>query len=55
MADNTLEELPVDWIATGSAATFQATLNSETDEFRYKILTALLAKEFEDFKGYPLF
>jgi hypothetical protein len=55
MAEKSLEELPADWIATGGTAVIQATLNSETDEFRYKILTALLAKEFENFKGYPLF
>jgi hypothetical protein len=38
------------WIAASNIARFQKELESETDEFRYKILAALLAYEYEKFE-----
>jgi hypothetical protein len=49
MDDNTPEEIKArQWIATINALAFQAELNSVTDEFRYRILAALLSNELKD-------
>jgi hypothetical protein len=51
MDTKTNEEFEVDrWIATIDAAAFHEKLSSETDEFRYRILAALLANELKEFE-----
>jgi hypothetical protein len=40
----------VEWIATINAVAFQGAPDSGTDEFRYRILAALLANELKDSK-----
>jgi hypothetical protein len=42
------------WIAASNIARFQRELDSETDMFRYNILVALLAREYEIFEKQPL-
>ena len=51
MADKTLAELQAEWLATSKNITFREKLDSGTDEFRYKILAALLANEMKDLKA----
>jgi hypothetical protein len=51
MADKTLAELQAEWLATSKNITFREKLDSGTDEFRYKILAALLANEIKDLKA----
>jgi hypothetical protein len=54
MADKTPEELQADWwLETISAVAFRNELNSETDEFRYKILSVLLANEIKNLREQP--
>jgi hypothetical protein len=53
MADKTLAELQADWLATSKNITFREKLDSGTDEFKYKILAALLAVELKDSKAEP--
>jgi len=53
MTDKTLEELQADWLATSKYITFREKLDSGTDEFKYKILAALLSDELKDFKAKP--
>jgi len=49
MQNKTLAESQADqWIATINAVAFQGEINSGTDEFRYRILPALLANELKD-------
>ena len=50
MADKTLAELQAEWLATSKNITFREKLDSGTDEFRYKILSALLANEIKDLR-----
>jgi hypothetical protein len=38
------------WVAAGNIARFQKEMDSETDEFRFKILAVLLAIECEKFE-----
>jgi len=49
MADKTLEELQAAWLAISKYITFREKLDSGTDEFKYKILSALLYDELKDF------
>jgi hypothetical protein len=53
MADKTLAELQAEWLATSKNITFREKLDSRTDEFKHKILSALLADELKDFKTEP--
>ena len=53
MADKTLAELQAEWLATSRNITFREKLDSGTDEFRYKILAALLTNELKDLKEQP--
>jgi hypothetical protein len=51
MVDKTPEELQAElWLQTINAVAFRKNLNSETDEFRYRILSALLANEIKDLR-----
>jgi hypothetical protein len=51
MVDKTPEELQAEWwLETINAVAFRKKLNSETDEFRYRILSALLANEIKDLR-----
>jgi hypothetical protein len=42
----TPEEMQADWIATRNIIRFQESLNGETDDSKYRILSQLLVKEF---------
>jgi hypothetical protein len=53
MADKTLAESQADWIAASHVITIREKLESGTDEFRYRILEALLANELEKFRAEP--
>jgi len=55
MADQTSTPAEIRaWIAASNIARFQRELDSETDGLRYKILTVLLANEYEKFEKEPL-
>ena len=53
MAEKTLAERQADWIAAANTVTIQEKLESETDEFRYRILATLLTNELEKFRAEP--
>jgi hypothetical protein len=53
MAGKTLAELQADWLATSKNITFREKLDSGTDEFKYKILAALLDDELKDLEAEP--
>jgi hypothetical protein len=53
MASKTPAERLAEWIETTDPATFQETLNSGSDDFRLKILAALLSDEFSKVADAP--
>ena len=53
MEKKTKEELWAEWVTTQNIGRFQELLKAETDEGKLKILTILLADEFDKFKKSP--
>ena len=51
MENNTPDDLQAEWIAMNGFILLQDQLDSETDEFRYKILVALLFNKLKEFKA----